>query len=493
MQARMPVHRGWSLLGRQEGAEMSATLKKTCFGLIVGNRAFFPDELAREGRAHMTKLLKDLGYAVVVLGLKDTKFGCVETWQDAKACADLFKKNRQKIDGVIVTLPNFGDERGVADTLKMAELDVPVLLHAWDDDRKKMTIDHRRDSFCGKMSACNNLVQYGIPFSLTARHTMDPTAKEFVEEIHWFAGVCRVVNGLRHCRVGALGARPAAFNTVRFSEKLLEESGISVETLDLSEVYGRAEKLRDTAAKVKRRVANLRAYAPAKHVPAQALVRMAKLAIVIDDWMAEAELDVTAVQCWTSLQEYYGVAPCAVMSMLSESLRSSACEVDICGAVAMHALALASGAPSALLDWNNNYGGDPNKCVCFHCSNLPKSFFESIEMRGQDIIAETVGKENTYGTVVGRIKPGPLTYARVSTFDTEGIVAAYLGEGEFTSDPVKTFGGYGVAKIPNLQDLLRYICDNGFEHHVAMNRARCARAVYEAFDNYLDWDVYLHQ
>jgi L-fucose isomerase-like protein len=209
--------------------------------------------------------------------------------------------------------------------------------------------------------------------------------------------------------------------------------------------------------------------------------------------MESAELDITAVQCWTSMEEYFGVVPCTVMSMLSDALRSSACEVDVCGAVGMHALALASQTPSFLLDWNNNYGKDPDKCVCFHCSNLPKSCFQGHRMDYQEIIAGTVGKENTLGTVVGRVKPGPLSYARISTIDTEGVIAAYIGEGEFTKDALATFGGYGVAKIPNLQLLLQYICENGFEHHVAMNHSRVARAVNEAFENYLGWDVYWHR
>ncbi len=466
---------------------------KTCFGLIVGNRGFFPDKLAKDGRSFMIKLLAKLGYDCVVLGEEDTKFGAVETWEEAKKCAALFKAHRESIDGVIVTLPNFGDERGVADSLKMAGLDVPVLVHAWCDTVDKMSITHRRDSFCGKMSACNNLLQYGIPFSLTKLHTMDPSKPDFAGEIHWFASVCRVVNGLRRCRVGALGARPAAFSTVRYSEKLLEESGITVETLDLSEVFGRAEAMADDAAEVKKRIKAISEYVSVKQVPKDAVTKMAKLAIVVDDWMERAELDVTAVQCWTSMEEYFGIVPCAVMSMLSQNLKSSACEVDVCGAVGMHAMALASGTPSFLLDWNNNYGDDPDKCVCFHCSNLPKSCFASMEMDYQEIIAGTVGKERTFGTVVGRIKPGPMTYTRISTFDTEGTIGAYLGEGKFTNDKLQTFGGYGVAHIPSMQTLLEYICENGFEHHVAVSQSQCARAVFEALDNYLAWDVYWHQ
>lgn len=472
---------------------MPAKSKSVCFGLIVGNRGFFPDILAKDGYESMTKLLKKLGYSVVVLSPNDTKFGSVETWDDAKKCAELFKKHREKIDGIIVTLPNFGDERGVADTLKLSGLNVPVLVHAWQDDAAKMTIKHRRDSFCGKMSVCNNLRQYRIPFSLTMRHTMDPATPQFEHEVRFFAAVCRVVRGLRACRIGALGARPAAFNTVRYSEKLFQDSGITVETLDLSEVFGKAAKMSDSDPRVKERLSQIKGYTDTKGVPNPALIKMAKLATIINDWMTRLDLDATAIQCWTSMEEFFGVVPCTVMSMMSDALRSSACETDVAGAVSMHALALASGSPSFLLDWNNNYGDDPDKCVCFHCSNLPKSCFHETKMDYQEIIAGSVGKENTYGTIYGRIKARPMTYCRVSTFDSEGLVSAYVGEGEFTDDPIETFGGYGVARVDNLQGLLQYVCRNGFEHHVAANHSTAARAIHEAFSTYLGWECYWHQ
>lgn len=463
------------------------------FGLIVGNRGFFPDYLVKDGREFMLKRLKQLGYKVVCLTPADSKHGSVESWQDAKACAELFKKHREAIDGIIVTLPNFGDERAVADTLKLAGLDVPVLIHAWGDDPKNMTIKHRRDSFCGKMSVCNNLKQYGIKFSLTALHTMDPASDLFVQEVHDFAATCRVVKGLRNCRVGALGARPAAFNTVRYSEKLLQGSGISVETMDLLEIIGRADRLKDNDARVKAKIEGIQGYVPTKGVPMPSLIKMARFSLVIEDWMAASDLDVTAIQCWTALEEYFGVVPCTCMSMMSNGLRSSACEVDVAGAVGMHALALASQRPSFLLDWNNNYGEDPNKCVTFHCSNLPKDCFETATMDFQEIIANAVGKASSYGTVVGRIKPGPMTYCRVSTFDSEGYIGAYLGEGRFTDDKLQTFGGFGVTEVPDLQTLLHYACENGFEHHVAANHSESARAVYEALDKYMGWDVYWHE
>src|SRR5208337_3908020 len=237
----------------------------------------------------------------------------------------------------------------------------------------------------------------------------------------------------------------------------------------------------------------IRRYVPTEGVPAEPLLKMAKLGAVVDEWMAQTECSISAIQCWTSLEEFFGVVPCTVMSMMSENLMSSACEVDICGVIGMHALQLASETPSALLDWNNNYGDDPDKAVCFHCSNLPKHFFQDARMDFQEIIAGTVGKENTFGTCVGRVKAGAMSFARFSTDDTAGIMRGYTGEGEFTDDPLNTFGGAGVVQIPHLQRLLHYICENGFEHHVAANFSTVAGAIHEATTRYLGWQMYWHR
>jgi L-fucose isomerase-like protein len=460
--------------------------------MIVGNRGFFPDHLAQSGRSEMLAALEKAGYQAVAPGPEDTKFGAVETRAESACCADLFKKHRESIDGVIVTLPNFGEERAIADTLRMADLNVPVLVQATPDTPGLMTITDRRDSFCGKMSACNNLSQYGIPYSLTTRHTEAPDSDCFRHDLAWFAAVCRVVRGLRRLRIGAIGARPAAFNTVRYSEKILEAAGISVEPIDLSEILGRIARMSDQHPAAVAKLDAIRRYVPTEGVPAEPLLKMAKLGAVVDEWMAQTDVSISAVQCWTSLEEFFGVVPCTVMSMMSENLMSSACEVDICGVIGMHALQLASGTPSALLDWNNNYGEDPDKAVCFHCSNLPKHFFKEARMDFQQIIAGTVGRDNTYGTCVGRVKSGPMSFARFSTNDREGSIHGYVGEGEFTDDPLETFGGAGVVRIPRLQELLRYICERGFEHHVAANLAPVAAAVQEAATRYLGWSVCRH-
>jgi len=466
---------------------------KTTLGVLVGNRGFFPAHLCESGRKEILRVLESEGISTVILPLESTKFGAVESYSDAQKCAELFRAHRDKIDGILVTLPNFGDERAIADTLRLSDLRVPVLVHAFNDEADKMTIKFRRDSFCGKMSACNNLRQYGIKFSLTRLHTVDPANAAFREDIQRFAATCRVVRRLRNARIGALGARPAAFNTVRYSEKLLEASGISVETLDLSEALGWVRRMKDADQPVQEKLTSIGGYTTVSGIPGESLMKMAKLGVAIDRWVKEKNLSATAIQCWTALEEFYGVVPCTLMSMMSDSLMPSACETDVAGLVGMYILQSASNKPAALLDWNNNYGTDPDKGVVFHCSNLPKSFFTSQKMDYQEIIAGTVGKENTFGTIVGKIEPGPFTYCRVSTDELRGRITSYVGEGEFTGDSLDSFGGYGVIAVPKFQALLQYICREGLEHHVAATRAKVADAIEDALATYLGWEMYHHQ
>ncbi len=471
------------------------TLRPVTLGVIIGNRGFFPDHLALTGRKVILDVLAKAGINAILVGEDETKCGAITTLEEVNKCVQLFKEHRDEIDGILITLPNFGEETAMADVLKRAKLDVPVLIHAFPDDAKKMTIADRRDSFCGKMSICNNLRQYNIPYSLTRSHCVDPTSAEFASDLQRFAAICRVVRGLQNLRIGCLGARPMAFKTVRYSEKLLEASGISVETLDLSEAFGRIDHLADNDPEVTAKLGAIQRYARTANVPSHALMKMSKFGVVLDQWSRNSELDATAIQCWTSMEEYFGIVPCTLMSMASNGLAPSACETDVAGTVAMMAMALASGRPSALVDWNNNYGDDPDKGVVFHCSNLPKDVFidEIPVMYYQEIIAGTVGADNTYGTMYSRVKENPFTYLRISTDDVEGRIKAYVGEGVFTNDPLDTFGGYGVVQIPRFQDLLQYICENGFEHHVSINQTKVASAVHEAFTKYLGWESYWHK
>jgi L-fucose isomerase-like protein len=405
----------------------------------------------------------------------------------------LLREQKHRIDGVLVCLPNFGDEKGIADALRLSELICPVLVQACPDDLDQFGLERRRDSFCGKISVCSNLRQYGIKYSLTRDHTVAIESDRFQEDLVQFLATCRVVKGLRRVRIGAIGARPNAFNTTRYSEKLLEKAGISVNTIDLSEVFGRAADIASSDPRVTQRIEQIRQYAESSAAPQESMVKMAKLAVVLDGWMEELGLTATAIQCWSSMQKNYGVNVCTIMSMMSEQMMPSACEVDIAGVVSMYALQLASTTPSALVDWNNNYGSDPDKCVFFHCGNWAKDFLPDIRIGTAPILGTVLGEANTVGALAGRTPAGPMTFGRITTDDLTGTIRVFVGDGRFTDDHLDTFGTRAVVEIPGLRDLMRYICRNGFEHHAAMTRGHYAGAIAEGLGTYLGWDVLHHQ
>lgn len=470
--------------------------KKMCFGVIIGTRAYFNSELAKDVRKQLLMTLTDRGYDYVILPEDATPTGSssIETREDGLKCAELFRRNRDRIDGIIVSLPNFGFEIGIINAISVADLNVPVLVQACDDENDKVDLDSRRDAFCGKISVCNNLYQYGIPFTDTALHTYSIYSDQLVKDIDKFAGVCRVVNGLRHARIGAIGARPAGFQTVRASEKLLQKSGITVVPVDLSEILGAARKIEDTDEELLKKLDEIKCYAAVPKEYSDKLALQAKFGVAVERWIEANQIDAVAVQCWDSLEQNYGCAACVTMSMLGEKLLPAACEVDIAGAVSMYALTLAAQGQSALLDWNNNFAEDRNKCVCTHCGNFPKSFVQNdLKLGTLGVLGRTLGKVNTFGAVYGKVTKGDFTFFRISTDDTKGCIKAYLGTGEITDDPYGMDGCIAVTKVNNLQTLMKHICKNGFEHHVAMVRNDVKEILNEAIENYLGWNLYVHE
>lgn len=470
--------------------------ERMCFGIIIGTRAYFNSELAKDVRKQLLRTLADEGYDYVILPEDATPTGSssIETREDGLKCAELFRQNRDRIDGIIVSLPNFGFEIGIINAISVADLNVPILVQACDDENDKVDLDSRRDAFCGKISVCNNLYQYGIPFTDTTLHTYSIYSELLAKDINKFAGICRVVNGLRHARVGAIGARPAGFQTVRASEKLLQKSGITVVPVDLSEILGAARKIEDTDVELLKKLEEIKCYAVVPKEYSDKLVLQAKFGVAVERWIEANQIDAVAVQCWDSLEQNYGCAACVTMSMLGEKLLPAACEVDIAGAVSMYALTLAAQGQSALLDWNNNFAEDRNKCVCTHCGNFPKSFVRNdLKLGTLGVMGRTLGKVNTFGAVYGKVTKGDFTFFRISTDDTKGTIKAYLGTGEITDDPYGMDGCIAVTKVDNLQILMKHICRNGFEHHVAMVRNDVKDILNEAIEGYLGWNLYVHE
>ncbi len=462
-------------------------MRKNTFAVMFGNRGFFPETLISGARKEIGAALKKAGYGALMMEPSETRYGAIETPAEGEKFAKFLERNRGRYDGVIICLPNFGDETGAVAAVR--DCGTPILVQAYPDELDKMSMATRRDSFCGKFSVMDVLCQYGISFSALTPHTVHPVSAEFSDNLDVFAGICRIVNGMRRFTVGAIGARTTAFKTVRFDELALQKYGITTETLDLSEVVLRVNSLKTSDPKVKAKAAVLRRYACWKGTPAESFENIAKLALVLDRIVEEYKMDALSLRCWIELEKLLKLSPCVILSEMNNRGIPAACELDVCNAVAMRALSLASEAPSACLDWNNNFGGESDKCILFHCGPVPQKM-----MAGKGLIvdhpmfAKALGAGCGFGCNTGRISPSPFTYSSAKTQD--GKLHFYLGQGAFTDDavPSEFFGCAGVARIDGLQKKLQSIGYNGYRHHVSVTFGEHGRAVNEAFARYLKYE-----
>lgn len=464
------------------------SVKKTTFAVFFGNRAFFPGSLMAAAREELQKVLTGLGHEVLMLDAEATKFGAVQSPREGEIYANFLRKNQGKFGGVILSLPNFGDETGAIAALK--DCGVPILIQAYPDELDKMAPATRRDSFCGKFSIMDVFFQYGLKFTILPPHTVSPSSPRFAEQVDFFDRVCRVYNGMKGMTVGAIGARTTAFKTVRIDELALQRHNITMETLDLADVFNRVSKVRSSTNKYKEKAERLQAYTSWEGVPEEVLPKLVRLAVTLDDIVEEYQLDALAVRCWEEMQTVLGVSPCVLLSEMNDRGVVTACEVDMGNAITMFALRQASGNVATCLDWNNNYADEDDKCILFHCGPVPQSMMSA---RGRVtehmILRNTLGEGCSFGCNVGRIKPGEVTFGSMLT--EEGKLKYYLGEGAFTDDPIPAdyFGCAGVVEIPNLQDALVKIGYAGHRHHTSVTPGKVAAPVIEAMEKYLGYEV----
>lgn len=464
---------------------------KSTFALFFGNRGFFPSSHVSSARKELSETLNQIGHKTLMMPEDATSFGAVETTRQGQLYAKWLNDNKGKFQGVILCLPNFGDETGAVAALKDAG--VPIFIQAYPDEPDKMGPATRRDSFCGKISIMDVFCQYGVPFTATIPHTVAPSSYHFKKNIHFFDSVCRITSGIKGMIVGAIGARTTPFKTVRIDETTLQAYGITVETLDLSDVFARIKSV-SVDDVYKSKAETLKKNSCWDNVPEDNFNNIIKLSIVLDAIADEYQMDALALRCWTELQIELGISPCVVMGILNEQTRPVACEVDVGNAVTMYALSLASDGPVGLLDWNNNYGDEEDKCILFHCGSMPPAMMKGKGMIvDHSILANAVGQQCSYGCNIGRIAPTDFTFGSLMT--SKGKVKCYLGEGTFTDDTISEdfFGCAGVANIPNLQKVLLHIGYSGHRHHVSVTAGQYKAALTEALGRYLGFDVTIPQ
>jgi len=466
--------------------------KKTTFALFFGHRGVFPSSPVEAAREELSRALTQWGHDVLMLDSGATRFGAVETSREGEIYAAFLRKNRGKFGGVIVCLPNFGDETGAVAALN--EADVPILIQAYPDALDRMAPAARRDAFCGKLSIMNMFCQYDLKFTALKPHVADPGGEHFKNNVDYFDRVCRVVGGMRGMVVGAVGARTTPFKTVRIDELTLQRHGITVETIDLTQVFAQMDAVSPGSDAWQAKAETLRGYTSWEGVPDAAFDKLVRLGVVLDELMEEYRMDALALRCWLEMQTQLGVSPCVLLSELNDRCLAAACEVDVGSAITMHALSLASYGVPACLDWNNNYGEDEHKCILFHCGSAPAGMMrERGRVTDHAIIANVAGEGCAYGCNQGRITPGDFTFGNAVT--DAGKLRLYLGQGTFTEDPIpeEFFGCAGVAEIHGLQDVLLHVGREGYRHHVSVAGGLVQEPLQEALEQYLGFEVDIPQ
>ncbi len=468
-------------------------VRPTTFASLIATRTNFPAKYITQARKELAAVLKKTGNKLLNFPSGETPTGGVETTQDGEKYAKWFDKHRSEIGGVIVLMPNFGDERGAVAALRDAR--VPIYIQTQPDEIGKMAPADRRDGFCGRISITDNFWKFDIPFTVLPPHTLAVTAPRFKQQVDYFDRVCRVATGARRFRVGAIGARTSPFKTVRIDEDALERAGVSMETYDLLDVFSQMEGIKDSDRTLKKKIAFLEDYATWCKPSRRVLPTIARLGVVLDRIITDDGLDTIALRCWDEWQKYkkFDLSPCVLLSDYNNRGIPAACEVDVGNAITMYVLRLASGNPAACLDWNNNYGDEEDKTILFHCGPVPR---EMMTQKGwidqHQIIKNSIGRDECgYGCYQGRIKPGKMIFGSSRTAD--GRIQFYLGTGTFTKDKIEKafFGCAGVAQIPGLQDVLLHVCEEGHRHHTSVTHGGpvLANAVYEALTKYRGFDV----
>ncbi len=460
--------------------------KKMTFALAFANRGMMPGELIYGAREDMIKAVTDAGYDYIAMDAELTRFGGIETREEGRLYAKWLKEHEGQYDGVIFSMPIFADENGAITALQDAG--VPILMQAYPDEIGKMDFAHRRDAYCGKFSVTDVFTQYGVPFTVLKPHVVHPLTPAFQENLRDFAAICRVVNGMRRFNIGCIGARTTAFKTVRFDEITMQKYGINVESLDLSDLFFRVSKLTDDDERVTKRIGELQDYSNFSLVPNKNMYNLAKVSVVIDQYIEEFQLDAFALRCWNEMEEQLRITPCVLLGFYNDRGIAASCEIDMCSALCMRAMSLASEQSTAVLDWNNNYGDDENKVILFHCGPVAQSLMTGKGTVTNHKMFDKTDPGSGWGSNEGRIKSFPTTISNCQTKD--GKIVIYASEGEFTADPIEDefFGCGGVCEVPDLQNKLIKLARGGFKHHTAVGVGHMKSILEEAFTTYLGWD-----
>ncbi|MEM4005513.1 MAG: hypothetical protein QXM43_07755 [Desulfurococcaceae archaeon] len=443
-------------------------MEKIKIGFVPLHRYPFDENWARELKKKFIDTINNkFGNTVELIypTENDTKLGLVTDDDDAEKTISLFKD--KKVNGLLLITLTFGDELAGA---KVAEefKGYPIMIFATKEPPVLPGGFRRSDSFCGTLSLASALYRRKIPFLFGG--IVFPEDEEFAKNMNMFIRVVSIHRRFIGARIGLIGPRPERFETVTFNEAIMAEKYKQrVVHITLLEVIEEARRLPDDDPRVQSIVEEISKYADISKISREALLKLAKLEVVLRKLVDEKKLSGLGFRCWTEIQRYYGISPCHVLARLTQSGIMSSCEVDIYGALSMliqYAASLET-TPPFFIDWTIRHPTKPNVFLAWHCGNMPPAACSGrCSLLYHSIMYRDVGVECAQGTFEGRLKPGVVTITRLVEYN--GEFKLFITKGKALEEEGPFRGSWVWVEVSDLDKVYRTLIEEGFVHHASM-------------------------
>jgi len=455
-------------------------MEKVKIGFVPAHREPFDEAWAVQERKRCLDALGRIkGLEVVAPDGKLTPGGLVRDDADAEKTISFFKE--EKIDGLLIGTMTFGDEVSAL-AVASAFRDLPILLFGTKEGDFTADGGRRSDSFCGTLAVSSGLHRRKIPFLFAG--ILFPEDSGFSPAIGNFTAVCSIVKGFKGARIGLVGPRPERFETcISNEDALLGQFGQRVVPVSILDIMLRLEGLKANAPELQKIIREMNKEADLSALGTEKSRTIAGLQYALRQFAQEKGLSALAVQCWTAIQQAYGISACYALGRVTGSGLMTACEVDVYGALTMlvQNLATLKMVPPHFIDWTIRHQKKKDVFLSWHCGNAPPSLAcraEGIKIRSHSILGKPLGKERALGTAEFQLKPGVVTLCRLTEFD--GKFKMLVTRGEIVESPQHLRGSWSWVKVPDLDGLYRVLVEEGFTHHASQVHGDYAGPIQDA-------------
>jgi len=457
-------------------------MDKIKIGFVPAHREPFDDDWAVNMRKRcLAALSRVKGLEVIVPDARLTKGGLVRDDGDADKTIGLFRD--EKIEGLIIGTMTFGDEVSAL-AVASAFRNLPTLLFGTKEGDFTSDGGRRSDSFCGTLAVSSGLHRRKIPFLFSG--IIFPEDSTFKPDIENFMAVCSIIKGFMGARIGLVGPRPERFETcISNEDALLSSFNQRVVPTSILDIMLRLEGLKDNAPGLKKIIGEMKKEADLSNAGADKVRTMAGLQYALKQFADEKGLSALAVQCWTAIQQAYGISACYALGRLTDSGLMTACEVDVYGALTMlvQSLATFKTARPHFIDWTIRHQTKKNLFLSWHCGNAPPSLAcraQGIKIRPHSILSKPLGKDRALGTAEFQLKPGVVTICRLMELD--GEFKMLVTRGEIMESNQRLRGSWSWVKVPDLDGLYLTLVEEGFTHHASQIHGDYATPIEDACD-----------